>query len=77
MADDLKPFVCSFPYDGSRWGIEIYARDFDDAKRRLERIGTNGTVDGEFVAKVPVMSGGFLVPLYCWIRNLFTPKPIG
>ena len=75
MADDLKRFICRFPYDGAEWGVEVYARDFEDAKRRLERIGTHGNVDGELMAKIPVAAGGFLVPLYCWLRNLFMRKP--
>lgn len=69
MSDDLKRFLCEFPYDGGRWGIEVYARDAEDAKRRLERIGTNGIVLGESVMKIPVVAGGFLVPLVTSFLN--------
>lgn len=74
MADDLKLFLCRFPYDGSEWMIEVYARDFDDAQRRLERIGTHGKVDGIAVAKISVMAGGFLVPLVARVMNWWHRK---
>lgn len=74
MTDDLKPYLCEFPYDGASWCIEVYARDRDDAKRRLERIGTNGLVLGEAGLKIPVYAGGFLVPLIVPIVNWWKRK---
>lgn len=76
MSDNLKPFICRFPYDGSEWNVEIHARDFDDAKRRLERIGTHGKVEGELMAKIPGMCAianpdqRLASPLRRWARQV-------
>ena len=68
MPAPLKPFACTFPYDGKSWCLTIHARDAEEAKRRMERIGTHGTVDGE----MDEGSVGPFVPVVCWIRNLWT-----
>lgn len=75
MSHNLRPFACEFPFDGKRWCLTIYARDHDDAKRRLERIGTNGTVEGELMATIPVAAGGFLIPLVVAVRNWWKGMP--
>ena len=41
----FKTFVCSYNYNGCRWGLDLMAEDFEDAQARLQAIAM-GTVDG-------------------------------
>jgi hypothetical protein len=52
MNDDYKTFVFSYSHDGSRWGLEIKARDAADAKARIARL-PYATFDGELMASIP------------------------
>lgn len=49
----MKRWVIDYEMDGSRWGAEIMADDWQDAERRLRAMGS-GTVSGEHIATIPV-----------------------
>lgn len=60
MADEMKPFVCSYRYEGRLLGFTVEARSFDEVSARLRAIGMAGGVDGEPVAEIdagPIGSG--------------------
>jgi len=72
MAEKRWPtWIVSYGLDGSQWSIDVVAPSPEDAKRRLAAAAQWGTVDGELMMEIPVTRGGFLVPLVCWVRNLF------
>lgn len=52
-----KPFHCQYTFDGADWAVEIYAKDFAEASRRLRAIGMTGQVKGITVATVKVGPG--------------------
>lgn len=57
MVDEThKTFVIRYRHDGAEWGIELPARDFDDAKARLARL-PYATIDGELIMKLPAATG--------------------
>jgi hypothetical protein len=62
-------WIVSYGYEGKQWCMDICAPTAEDAKKRLEAAAAWGQVDGELVARVPLVAGGFLVPFICWIRN--------
>ena len=42
---DWSVFICSYEYQGARYGFHLVAEDWDDAKSRLASI-SNGKIDG-------------------------------
>jgi len=65
--DTLKTFLVSYRHDGSEWGLELKARDFQDARVRLARL-PYATLDGELVARVPATLGPIAI-IATAIRN--------
>ena len=51
-----KTFLIRYRHDGAEWGLQLPARDFDDAKARLARLSF-ATVDGELVMSLPASTG--------------------
>ena len=51
--DQCKTYLFSYNHEGNRWGLEIQARDADDAKTRLGRLAF-ATYNGELKASIPV-----------------------
>lgn len=66
---DEKIFLVRYNHEGREWGLEIMARDFEDAETRLSRI-SYGSVDGELICKVPALAGP-VASIVVWLRNLF------
>ena len=65
-------FALRYYYQGSWWGLEIQAANWEDAEARAKKLGCQ--LDGEVVMKIPANAGGsFLAPAITWFRNLFTP----
>lgn len=62
-----KKFLARYYHRGSWWGIEIYARDWDDADAIC--LAHNLQLDGEHVMTIPVVAGSWLPTLICRFRN--------
>jgi hypothetical protein len=45
-------YLVEFDHEGSSWGFEVWARDLDDAKRRLASLQINARVLGQKMAEV-------------------------
>lgn len=52
MADELKPFTCSYQFEGRRIDFTCHARSWGEVSARLRAIGTTAVVEGEQVAEV-------------------------
>lgn len=52
--NNYKRFVCTYNYGGKPYSIEITAKSFEEAQDRLKNIGSNGRVNGEFIAEIPI-----------------------
>lgn len=52
MADALKPFACTYQFEGRPIAITIEARSWEEVSARLRAIGMTAAVDGELVAEV-------------------------
>lgn len=63
---DYKTFLCSYNVDGVTFGLNIEARSFEDAAKRLKAIGSNGRVDGELILEIGVPS--FFERFVKWVR---------
>lgn len=68
----FRDYLIHYRYQGVEWGATIKATSFDDAKRRIEHMGTFGRVGGEVQATIPA-AGGPLVRLWVWLANLVKP----
>ena len=51
MAEKLKPFTCTYRFEGRPIGITIEARSWEEVSSRLRAIGTSGVVEGEQLAE--------------------------
>lgn len=70
MVDDRhKTFLATYRHDGAEWGLELKARDADDAKARLRQLSF-ARLDGELIAEVPA-SLGPLAAVATFVRNGF------
>ncbi len=52
MADELKPFTCSYQFEGRKIDFTCEARSWDEVSARLRAIGTTAVVEGEQVCEV-------------------------
>lgn len=62
-----KTYVCHYYHDGSKWGLNITAADWEDAEARVKKLG-NLHLDGELKATYPI-SLGWWCKLSVAIRN--------
>ena len=71
MTDDtMKPYLISYRDGGAQWGFELYAKDEDDAMRRLKLAATFGKVDGELMFRVAAATGAAAwLPIVVRLRN--------
>jgi len=60
-------YLVSYQLDGSQWNIEIPAKSYEDARRRIEAI-SHGEIEGEIHGNIPA-SIGWAAPLITWWRN--------
>ena len=70
---DFKTYLFSYHHDGSRWNLEIPAKDEEDAKMRLAKLAY-AQFDGELIAKLPAQVG-FLAWFLTSVRNFFKIWP--
>lgn len=57
MADKLRPFTCTYRFNGRPIGIVVEARSWDEVSARLRAIGTTAVVDGEHIAEFDAFPG--------------------
>lgn len=67
MGDQHKTFLVTYPHEGEWWGLEIKARDADDARARLRQL-TYARVDGELAMSVYAPIGP-LARLHAWASS--------
>lgn len=48
-----KEFCCEYEFDGSRWGVNIFASTREEAEMKLKAIGKTGIVLGVCGGKIP------------------------
>jgi hypothetical protein len=71
MNEQWPEWVVSYEFEGSKWGLSIFAPDAKEAVRRLRAIGMTGTVDGQLMERVPAVPGaGLYVRLKTAFKNL-------
>ena len=49
----FKKFLVSYQFEGAEWNIEIPARSFEDAERRVTALA-KAKCDGQAVASLPI-----------------------
>lgn len=64
MTEPFKTFTCSYPFNGSHWGLDLKAQDRAEAELRLKALAW-AKVDGEV---------GMIIPAE---ELAFTMKPAG
>lgn len=73
MTDEQWPeWVVQYDFDGSKWGLTVFAPDAVEASRRLRAIGMTGEVHGELMERIPAYPGvGLYVRAKVLLFNLF------
>lgn len=72
MPDDLKPFTCTYQYQGRRIGFIVFARSWEEVPARFRAIGMTATVEGEFILEGDLFLGaGILRNFIHALRKLF------
>ncbi|MBZ0141329.1 MAG: hypothetical protein K8H87_16420 [Pseudorhodoplanes sp.] len=51
--DTMYRYLGSYEFDGEQWQIEIWARDFDEACRKLKAVA-NGHIGGQIFSTVDI-----------------------
>jgi hypothetical protein len=69
MNTNWKTYTCRYYHDGSWWGLDVVARDDDDAEARVRKLG-NLQLLGEVKMTIPASTPSALVRSIVWIRNL-------
>ena len=64
---DLRPFTCSYRYQGEEFSLTLWARSPAEAEDRLGQL-TWARVDGELVASMNA-AAGFWIPTWTIIVN--------
>ncbi|RWC38566.1 MAG: hypothetical protein EOS28_29415 [Mesorhizobium sp.] len=52
----FKSFLFSYRYEGAEWNIEIPARSWEDARKRVSALAF-AKCDGEVIARMPAALG--------------------
>lgn len=52
MTEELKPFTCTYRFEGRSVDFTVQARSWEDASKRLRAIGMTATVEGEQVSEI-------------------------
>lgn len=65
----MREYLFSYRYDGTDWGISIFAEDEAQAKQKIKMVSL-ARYDGELMARLPaVVGGGIIARLICWWKN--------
>lgn len=68
MEAPFKTYVCRYYYEGSWWGLNIMARDHEDAERRVAKLG-NLQLQGELKMTIPAIAPHWFIETLCRVRN--------
>lgn len=52
MADELKPYTCTYQFEGRPFGFTCHARSWEEVSARFRAIGMTAVVNGEQIAEV-------------------------
>jgi hypothetical protein len=63
----FKSFLFSYRYEGAEWNIEVPARSWEDAKKRVSAL-TFARCDGEVIVRMPAALGP-IARIVALIRN--------
>jgi hypothetical protein len=69
---DFKMFLFSYRHDGADWNVEIPARSWEDARKRVSALAL-ARCEGEVVLGMPALPGP-LARLFGLFRNLCRPN---
>jgi hypothetical protein len=62
-------FLGQYNFGGSQWSVDLYARDWDEAREKLKAMGA-GVIVGSHLQEFPMLPGaGLWVRLVTWWRN--------
>jgi hypothetical protein len=69
---EFRTFLFSYRHEGANWNVEIPARSFEDARRRVCALSL-ARCEGEVVLRMPALPGPMsrlfgLMRSYCRIR---------
>lgn len=76
MTKQSHPYLCEYPFNGKKYGFEIWATSEEDAEARLKAIGW-GKVSGRRLARVSVADGrrgpvsNAVASVVAWVLNHF------
>ena len=62
-------FHFSYDFDGKSYGFHVPARSADEAHERMKKIALARYDGQDCGGPIPLLLGGFLVPLIVWWRN--------
>jgi hypothetical protein len=65
---DFKLFLFSYRHDGALWNVEIPARSWEDARRRVSALSL-ARCEGEVIVRMPALPEP-LARLFRLIRNV-------
>lgn len=68
-------YSVSYEFGGSSWSSEIWAVSREQAELKL-RAMSEGRVDGEIVAVIPVPGAGLVGRLWNWLRGVARKRAI-
>lgn len=61
---EYKIYLIEYQYEGSSWGLELWATSFEDAEARVRRL-SGSKVLGELKVSIPVPTKRF-----AWVKRL-------
>lgn len=70
-----RMYMVDYPYQGSKYCVDVYATSWEDAEARLNAIKGWGKIAGEVHEVVPALTGmGWLSRLYVRLRVWWLSK---
>jgi hypothetical protein len=66
--DDFHRYLFEYRHEGSEWGIEIVAKNPEDARERLKALNW-AHYKGEIAAKIPVPGGRLLSKIWAHLHK--------
>nr|WP_298095876.1 hypothetical protein [uncultured Shinella sp.] len=57
MSEELKPYTCTYQFEGRPIGVTVHARSWEEVSARFRAIGMTAVVNGEQVAEFDAFPG--------------------